>query len=606
MRTLKKDFLFLFLLAMVGGGIYAGTFSNQFVYDDQVTVRENLFIRDWKNLSRFFSSDYYLRSEEYSFRPMVTLSYFLDYSWSGTDPRGYHLTNLILHLLSVGAVYFLARKVLRSRGAAFLGSLAFTVHPALVEAVAGISFREDLLCAFFFFLSLLLYISSERREMEPREETPARAAPALFPISILFFLLALLSKEMAVTLPLVAAAYEIIIRQRRGRDLLRPRLVILFVIGGLYVAARFLLLYQRGAIPAAPDFGDVFTRLLLVFKGVGLYGRLIFFPLKLTVEYPDPLPPLVWGDYLLLPALLTGAGLIWAGLKFPGGPAKRFGLAFLLLTLLPILNIVPNARLGAERFLYLPFAGFALFGAAALSSLWNGISSGRLRRLFGGVVSLILLFWALGTIGQNRVWKDNLTLFTRAVRASPRSSKAHQGLGNELFRLGRLPEAAAELKESIAIFPREPLYHNSLGVVYGELGMLEAALEQFRESSRLNPGDPLVLMNLSTLSLRAGKIPEALRYIENYIRARPFDPKGYLNRGEIYLSKREYRTALASYREALSRNPSLEDGLSGMGYCYYRLNDYPRARDAWEKALRLDPANPGIRSNLKRLSRKGF
>ncbi|MEA1927200.1 MAG: tetratricopeptide repeat protein, partial [Candidatus Auribacterota bacterium] len=499
------------------------------------------------------------------------------------------------------------QKVLSGRLTPFLAALIFIIHPVQTEAVNGISFREDLLCCLFFIFSLLIYIRSEKikkRVLNNDQYTPVRSKPEIkplwFALSILFFLLALLSKEMAVTLPLVIIAYEVIIRRARISVIFQPRIIILFLISGIYLIARFLLLFQQGTLPAAPEFGNVFTRLFLVFKGLGLYGKLAFFPVNLTVEYADPFPPVVWSNYLLIPALLTTALLLAVWIRRRIRLAGAFGLAFFVITLLPILNLVPNSRLGAERFAYLPMLGISLWGAEALSRTWW---SSKKKISVSLLIGLIFISLGAGTVIRNRAWKDNLALFTRAVAVSPLSSKAHHGLGNELFRIGRPGAAVYEFKKAIEIFPREPLYYNSLGVAYGEMGRFNEALVQFQASSRLNPGNPLVLMNLSTLLLRTGDIPRARETINKYITARPFDPDGYINLGEIEINQENYRPAISAFLTALNKDPNSLPALSNLGYCYYRLGDKGQSEKYWRRALARDPKNPGLKRNLSIISR---
>jgi Flp pilus assembly protein TadD len=585
MRASRRYIVHIILLILVGTGVYWNSLDNGFVYDDLVTVEENLFIRDWRNLGKFFSADYYVRTEEYSFRPLVTLTYFADWALFKGDPRGYHLTNLLLHLLAGLSVYFLGKTICSTPGVGFLAALIFLVHPAQSEAVGGISFREDLLCALFFFLSLLSYAKCGWK---------GKINPASYAFSLLFFILALLAKEMAVSLPLVVTAYLLLIQRRHRPELLRPAVLAFFLIAALYGIARLLFLYQAGTLPAAPGFGDPAGRLVLALKSLGLYGRLAFLPVRLTVEYPDPLPPVIWSGYLLLPALFTAAFLLAAGLRGKNRTGT-FGLAFFFLTLLPVLNLVPTARLGAERFIYLPLFGFAIWGAEILRSLGAGDG----KKIARPAALLILICLAAGTISRNRDWTDNLNLFRRAVAVSPLSSKAHHGLGNEYFRLGRTGPGIEEFQAAIAIFDREPLYYNSLGVAYGEEGRFREALEQFRYSASLNPGDPLVRLNLSTLFLRTGDTDRALEEIAYFIAARPFDSAGFLNRGEILLARNDYPEAITAFAEALSLHPASLAALTGLGYCHYRLEEWQQARWYWERALELDPGNSGLRNNLE-------
>jgi len=603
MRSPRRYIFQIFLLILVGTGVYWNSLDNGFVYDDLVTVEKNFFIRDWRNLGKFFSADYYVRSEEYSFRPLVTLTYFADWALFRKDPRGYHLTNLILHCLAGLAVYGLGKKICSSPGIGFLAALIFLVHPAQAEAVNGISFREDLLCCLFFGLSLLMFIRSERPKRVGDTEdnipgiTTPNYAPGFYLLSLFFFVLALLSKEMAVSLPLVIAAYLLIIRRRRWTGLLRPEVLAFFLVAALYGAARMLILFQPETLPAAPEFGDPAGRLVLALKSLGLYGRLAFLPVRLTVEYPDPFPPVIWSGYLMLPVFLTAAFLLAAGIRGKSRPGS-FGLAFFFLALLPVLNLVPTARLGAERFIYLPLGGLAIWGAETLGRLAEGRAG---RKVVFAAAFLILLALGAGTVRRNRDWADNFILFKRAVEVSPRSSKARHGLGNEYFRLGRTGAAIEEFKAAIAIFDREPLYYNSLGVAYGEEGRYAEALEQFRRSAGLNPGDPLTRLNLSTLFLRVGDTVRALEEVDGFIAARPFDPDGYLNRGEILLARNDYAGARAAYERALKLNPASLPALGGLGYCYFQLGEEDLARRYWERAWRLDPNNPGLRRNLELL-----
>ncbi len=586
MRSPRRYIFHIILLILVGTGVYWNSLDNGFVYDDLVTVEENYFIRDWKNLARVFSRDYYVRAEEYSFRPLVTLTYFSDRALFGGDPRGYHLTNLILHLLAGLAAYFLAGRISGKPLSGFLLALLFLVHPALTEAVNGISFREDILCALFCFLALLAYAKSGWRGRVDRK---------LYALSLFCFLLALLAKEMAVALPLVITAYLLLVQKRHRPELLRPSLLVFFLIALFYGVARLAFLFQSGTPPAAPEFGNPAARLVLVLKSLGLYGRLAFLPVNLTVEYPDPLPPVIWSDYLILPALFTTGFLLAAWIRGKN-PIARFGLAFFFLSCLPILNLVPSARIGAERFLYLPLFGFLLWGVETLTDLRAGRKA---RNFVAPIAVLILYLLGTGTIRRNRDWADNLTLFSRAVEVSPLSSKAHHGLGNEYFRLGRTGEAIEQFREAINIFNREPLFYNSLGVAYGEEGRFDLAREQFQLSAALNPGDPLVRLNLSTLFLRAGDTVRAREEIGRFISERPFDPSGYLNLGEIHLAREDCRSAIDAFSRALAIDPSSLPALTGLGFCHYRQGDEERARLYWKRALEIDPDNLGMRRNLE-------
>ncbi|NUO07246.1 MAG: hypothetical protein HUU08_00965 [Candidatus Brocadia sp.] len=139
---------------------FLDSLDNAFVYDDVFTITNNYFIRDWGNFPALFTNDYFNSSGEVTYRPVVTLSYFIDYAIWRLNPIGFHLTNILLHAISAALVYLLVSTIARNSIVSFLTGILFAVHPILTEAVNGISCREDLLAAVFFLGSLLLFIQS--------------------------------------------------------------------------------------------------------------------------------------------------------------------------------------------------------------------------------------------------------------------------------------------------------------------------------------------------------------------------------------------------------------------------------------------------------------
>src|SRR3989339_1852277 len=156
------------LLVAIPVLIYINSLQNTFVYDDVFTITDNYFIRDWGNFTALFTNDYFKYSGEVTYRPVVTFSYFIDYFLWHLNPAGFHLTNILLHVVNVVLVYLLVSAVSRSRTASFLTSILFALHPVLTEAVNGISYREDLLTTTFFLSSILLFIQSAIRNPQSK------------------------------------------------------------------------------------------------------------------------------------------------------------------------------------------------------------------------------------------------------------------------------------------------------------------------------------------------------------------------------------------------------------------------------------------------------
>src|SRR3990170_2225709 len=174
--------------------VYLNSLSNQFVYDDEFTIVTNYFVKTWNNFPLLFNSDYFKLSGELSYRPVVTLSYFIDYSLWKLNPFGFHLTNTLLHTLNSVLLFFLLKRIFNCRTTSFIATLIFLCHPVHSEAVNAISYREDLLAATFFIAAFLLYVKTSKGN---RSFSPAYFA------SVACYLSGVFSKEMAITLPLL-------------------------------------------------------------------------------------------------------------------------------------------------------------------------------------------------------------------------------------------------------------------------------------------------------------------------------------------------------------------------------------------------------------------
>ena len=192
---------------------YANSLFNSFVWDDYLVIVENNFIKSWKNFPLIFTRSYLtsaskidylglnrLDAGEISYRPLVTASYFMDYSIWKLNPLGYHFTNIILHIFNVLLFYLFLSLLIKDRKSSLLASLFFALHPVNIEAVNCIAFREDLLAFLFFILSLILFVRFSSCE--------SRKKIYFYVASLISYSLALFSKEMAITLPLVLILYD--------------------------------------------------------------------------------------------------------------------------------------------------------------------------------------------------------------------------------------------------------------------------------------------------------------------------------------------------------------------------------------------------------------
>ena len=211
---MRRNLFLILLLILVTFLVYAPSLKNGFVWDDFLVVTDNHFIKSWKNFPLMFTRQYLTSPEdlpyltdrnigsgEISYRPVVTLTYFVDYWIWKLNPFGYHLRNLVLHLINTVLLYWFCFLVLKKEKWAFWASLIFALHPIQAEAVAGISFREDLLAFLFFLSSLLLYIHQKKIKRGSKRY-------AFYFGSLFSYFLAVFSKETALVLPLIVLLWD--------------------------------------------------------------------------------------------------------------------------------------------------------------------------------------------------------------------------------------------------------------------------------------------------------------------------------------------------------------------------------------------------------------
>jgi len=396
---------------------FAPALRGTFVWDDIPLIVNNAYIQDFKytgrNLShRFWDVSSRSVSERLAnnyYRPLVTLSLMVDHRLHGLNPRGYHLTNLLLHLAAVLLVFHLARRTLDRLLPAVVCAVVFALHPSRAEAVAWISGRADLLAAVFFLVALLLFHASLER---------ATRRWIFVSLGWLAFGLALVSKESSVTLGLVVPMLDWLLVSRGDRhrflcNLRRVHLPLL-VATAVIVAVRLMVGTSQVELGIGP-------RAALVLQSLGHYAHRVVAPyhpsMLIGVEF-DPLSP-SWG-FLVLGACATllVAGGVWIAAR-RGNWTVAFGLLFLVVTLAPASNIVPLGLrvMVAERFLYLPLVGLGLVIGWAFIRRSAAQPRGQGLVLLGVVV--LVSSWAVTTHARCEDFSDVERLWRGEVAQNP-------------------------------------------------------------------------------------------------------------------------------------------------------------------------------------------
>ena len=602
----KKPSLWQWLLPLALAVLAFGTmFQNGFVWDDATYLVKNATIQ------RLWPPAYLWGcpgpgAPWLGQRPVTALSFALDYAlWKGS-PAGFHLTNLLLHLLCTLGVVLLAKSLLKNRTAALAAGVLFAVHPGHGEAVVAFLGRSDLLAAGFVLLSALLYLKSR----EGRRTT-------LHWLSAGSFLLGLFSKETALAFLGVLALLEgLRVREDKGAwkaALLRALPFLLAV--ALYGAFRHL---SSSAPPASVPVWvkNPASLAATLFGAFADYGRLLVFPLRLSPWYEAPVRAEdFWPNVTIAPFFLFL--MVWVAVdlfkKGKGEDAAAgwllFGLAPLLLGwLVPLLGLKGLGSLPgpivAERWLYLPSVGWCLALGWRYSLIRERV---KLRARFLvpaiGTALLALLIWR--QVSWTPAWRSEESIARAIVKAAPQSALGYNHLGFALWQQGRLGEAEQEIRRAVRLDPSYAQARHNLGFVLLLQGKALEAEPELREALRLDPGNAEAWVHLGDLLLDQSRLPEAEGAFRQALLVRPDYPGAHFNLGLSLYARGRVDEAEGEYREALRLDPGFAPAYYHLAIVLFRRERMDEAVRALETFLALDGRpHPEVEALLRRMKGK--
>ena len=561
------------LLATLCSLAYANTLFHGFVWDDRLLVVENPAIRSPAAVFRCFVSGPFSRAGGDFYRPLQILSYAADCSLWGLNPFGYHLTNVLLHLANSLLLFSLFAAVTGNRRTALAAAALFAAHPINTEAVAYVAGRADLLAAFFMFGALLCICGG-------RPDHTACAPPSRAWCAAGLFALALLSKEGAIVLPVLALLCLASAGRRGGRDSLA--VAILFAVAALYLGARVSLRAAGFGHPPSNPYPFAW-RFFTSFKVALAYLGLLALPCRLTMERivhieTSPLSPTV-----LLPlAVILLAAALSASAWRRSRPAS-FGAAWFFAALLPYLNWFPlNAEM-AEHWLYVPAAGVFLLAAIVSAPAWE-------RRRAPAVACLLVLACLVClTVRRNADWRDEERIYTRTARLSPGSPRARYNFGNIYLAKGMFREAADEYRASLILKPGDSACRRNLGNALLGLGRTGDAIEELEKAAAIDPSSADTHARLGAAYGMAGKNEEAVRALHAALRLDPASARAHNNLASVYTNQGRFAEAREEYMQALALDPGLIEARFNLGIVLFNLGDREGAAAQFDRVLAEKP-----------------
>ncbi len=619
----NKFYLSLFLLILASLLSYANIVNNKFLFDDTTTIENNRVIDDIGNIKILFSKQYFARSGvgdftvsgEGSYRPLVTMTYFIDCFLWGKNHFALHLTNLIFHILSVLMLYLMLRNLLKNNRIALFAGLIYSVHPILSEAVNCVSFREDLMCAFFMFAAI--YFHNKKFKLKSL-------------IAATCYLLGLFSKEMClIFLPLI-----ILVDFAQQRKKFVPRISdygLFFLVTLFFCVIRFYLMDNPSSYELKYAHENIFLNVMDQLIIFSQYLKLILYPFTLTVDYTMKIPPKTLSFENILSVCFLLVILFYSVWGYLRGNKNKtayyIGMIFLFfVSLLPVSNIILLKNVIAERYLYFPFAFVTVSFAFFLS-----MSPKRVQLCL--IVFLIVIFSGV-SMQRNDVWSDSYKLWSDTLSVNPKSFHAHNNLaswydehnmyqkaqkhyqkaikirpddnlpyynlGNTLKQLGKYGNAIYCYKESIK---RDPTFiepYVNLGLTYAETGNKVQAIRYFKKAIKINYNDSSAHNNLGVVLGIMGKLDEAVIEHELAIKFNPKNENAYSNLVLCYIDKKDYRKALDILKLLVKLNPTNTKTYFLMAMCWESLNINQKANLCYKRILQIDPNNQRALELLKR------
>ncbi len=537
----KKYLLILIALTLF---TFANSLFNGFLGDDHVVIENNNFYKSSDNLLRLFDKSYltdgnslYNHSNQYdhsgsvAYRPVRSLTYVCDYWLWGLNPFGYHLTNLMLHVVNAGLVYFLVFCFLKSNIIAFFSSLLFSLHPVKTEAVCSIGYRADLVACLLSLTAFLFFVRACNVKRNKAGSTPCFVS---YLFSLICFFLALFAKESAIVLLGLFVFYDLCFNNLNFKDLAVKSVHRYFSF--LAVVLFYLFVYWKvfpntSLVSVGFMGGDWFSHVLSMFWILGSYVLDLFFPFVVK-----PLPPLYapmiepWMVFKIVFSCLILLLSVGGIFKFysKGKRAKSFFLFWFLFSLLPVMNIVPIANPMAHRFLYFPSVGFVVFVALFFERLVKGLEEKKDFKNVGKIIKpAVVALCLVCTIPLNMAWKDDFSMGLSLVENHPENEKGYSILGLALFKAGRWTQAREYLIKSADLGSGDPMIYYLLGMVFFDDD--KQAEKYFHKSIEMSPAYNSPYLGLGRMFCLNKEYEKAMPYLEKSLEIMPtYSGSGYL------------------------------------------------------------------------------
>lgn len=571
----KQRWLILGVILLLSMIIFYPSMGYDFVnWDDGQVVKYNSIVHlglSGEMLTEAFSN----ASLEGQYYPITLISYAFNYEFWELDASGYHLLNVLLHLLNTVLLFLILLKLFNHTRLAALVTLLFAIHPMHIEPVAWVASRKDVLYLFFMLCAWWAYLQF-RAGTKQRWIWMAGA--------VLLMAVSGLSKGAAVVFPFVLLATDYLQERKDWKQVLFEKtpffvLTILFTVVGYLAEQTADAVRESHGIESL--FYGAFSFMTYVVKSL--------LPINLAAYHPYPVgpgEPLHWYIYAsIVPAIALVGAAIWFGRKHR---KVAFGAALFVFGILPFLQIIGVGRsLTAERFTYFPYVGLFLLMALGVEALLTKFAfspskkqpqpTGEEWKWNLGVLVLIIPFLVMSW-QHLRTWATGETLWTQVIEVHPTSALAYKNRADFYLNAQQLGPAEQDLNACISFDPSFPMAHNNRGLIYLNTGRQALAHSDFTLAIQQDPTDHMAWYNRGLVSGMQGNFIQALPDLTQAITLSPTHANYYMDRGKVHQMQKNHSAAVQDFTQVLSLAPEFTDAFVQRSYAQFDQGNLEAAK----------------------------
>lgn len=572
----RSPYLGYALLAACACLVYVNSLHNPFHYDDFHSIVHNERLRSLEEIPRFFVDPTAFSSEPENamYRPLLLLTFAVNFAVSGYQTWSYHLLSLAIHVGCVLLVMALGRRLLGGGWGAWWAALLFAVHPINSESLNYISSRSEIMAALPSLLACWLFLQIEQRGRWAAIGT------------VVAYALALLSKSVSIVIPAVLLVYVLLLERRWCREWT----YLFSALGGvalLYIAGIWTFFARATLEQPVRGFDEQFWTQC---KALIFYAKMLLWPEGLSVDHQFLISDSLFDPIAASAFVCVGSLLFLAFYHVRRHPLPAFFLVWFLVTLAPS-SLVPLNVLVNEHRLYVPGIAFCWslgYGLDRLREKW--VTSDA---LLAGMAVVIALAMAWTTFQRNAVWSSPLTLWRSAALNAPLMARPYMYWGEALEKEGHSGEAIAAYRHALRRDPGFAAVYYRLGMSYLTTGQNKSAVDALSRGTEVDPVDGAMWASLGEALRGMGRWDESLQAYQRAALLLPQDSAVLNNLGNTYQVLNQPQRALEAHMSAVKVTPDDAQTQVNLGNAFTMLGQHKEALQAFRRAVELDSTYAG-------------